>query len=106
MRCGPRVISHMCSCPRGAWLYCTLAQLLPLRAGERAALRGDRYTGGTLSAATQTQPGTIPAVKRGLYWCMCATLREKKNKKVLPSREALPSGRRVITREHVADKKY
>lgn len=69
-------------------------------------LWGDRYTGGTLSAATQTQAGSLPAVKRGLYLCMCLTLREGKNRKVLLSREVLPSGRRVITQEHIEDKKY
>lgn len=83
-----------------------LAQSFPPRVRKRAVLWGDRYTGGTLSAATQTQPGTIPAVKRGLYLCMCVTQRKKKNRKVLPSREILPSGRRVITQEHIEDKKY
>ena len=35
----------------------------------------DKYTGGTLSAATQTRAGSSPAVRRGLYLCMCVTLR-------------------------------
>lgn len=36
---------------------------------------GDKYTSGTLSAATQTRAGSSPAVRRGLYLCMCVTLR-------------------------------
>lgn len=68
---------------------------------------GDKYTGGTLSAATQTQVGNIPAVKRGLYLCMCVfESRGEKRRRVLPSREVLPSGRTVITQEHIEDKKY
>lgn len=35
---------------------------------------GDKYSGGTLSAATQTQAGSIPAVKRGLYLCVCVAV--------------------------------
>lgn len=58
-----------CSC------VCMLAQLFPLRVRTWVVFGGDKYTGGTLSAATQTQAGWMPALKRGLYLCMCVTLR-------------------------------
>lgn len=49
-----------------------LAQLFPLGVKEA----GDKYTGGTLSAATQTQAGSIPAVKRGsLFVYVCDSMR-------------------------------
>lgn len=49
---------------------------------------GDKYSGGTLSAATQTQAGSIP----GVFICACAwlcasELRQKKQGRVVPRRE-------------------
>lgn len=65
------VTLHVCVCDAGVYM---LAQLFSLRDRKLVVLGGDKYTGGTLSAATQTQAGSIPAVKRGLYLCMCVTL--------------------------------
>jgi len=55
--------------------------------------------GGTLSAATQIQAGSIPAVKKGslFYVWLCAFELRQEEHRVLPSREVLPSGMSLIT---------
>lgn len=73
------VISHMVCVQRSVLAFMgnlgtCWHSYFPSESGKRVALGGgDGYTGGTLSAATQTQAGSIPAVKRGLYLCMCLT---------------------------------
>lgn len=64
-------VPHVCT--RSSCVH-MLAQLFPLRVRKEVVFGGDKYTGCTLSAATQTQAGCMPAVKRGLYLCMCVTL--------------------------------
>lgn len=66
------VMSHMCA--RGARACICWHSFSPLRVRKEVVFGGDKYTGCTLSAATQTQAGCMPAVKRGLYLCMCVTL--------------------------------
>lgn len=89
---------------RRPWAACIYAgrAFSPRSQGEDGR---HKYTGGALSASTQTQAGSVPVVKRGLYFLyVCDSLWLNRAKgRVLPRREVLPVGRRVITWEHIRE---
>lgn len=60
-----------------------LAQLFPPGVGTQGGVSGgDKYTSGILSVATQTQAGSIPAVKRGsLFVYVCVSMRLNQGRK-------------------------
>ncbi len=67
-----------------------LAKLFPLGVEKRVVLWGDKYTGGTLSAATQTRAGSIPAVKRGFYFVyVCDSVFESREEKGIAKERGL-----------------
>ena len=93
---------HVCvvPVPIGSIVH-MLAQQFPLGGGKRVVSEGDKYTCGTLSAATQTQAGTIPAVikRESLFVHVFDSLpsHEGKRKAEGCCQVGNPSGTRVIT---------